>query len=123
MKHDPISSDPPPVGGIGYLSDAVVRTLIANELDAIRGKLEDMGVQLCAHPVIVREYSEFLQGIDELAQRNENLAKLLRAQGMEAAIETITLESLRNRMLDGVVSYLADMDDEMPAVAKAWTQF
>lgn len=102
--------------------DEMVRALIAKELDAIRELLEEVGVDLCGHPVIVQEYSRALQGIDELAQRNENLARVLRASAMESAIDGISLESLRVRLLDGVTDYFADRANEPPSGAlDDWT--
>jgi len=78
--------------------DVVVRALIADELDRIREVLEDMGVELCGDPQIVRGHLDALQTIDEICQRNENLARTLRADDMIAEAASITLESLRSRM-------------------------
>ncbi|MBN8831153.1 MAG: hypothetical protein J0G94_11175, partial [Sphingomonadales bacterium] len=57
-----------------------------------------MGVELCGNPEIVRAHLGALQTIDEICQRNENLARILRAEDMFAEADTITLESLRARM-------------------------
>lgn len=78
--------------------DALVRGLIADELDRIRTVLEDMGIQLCCDAEIVRSHLGALQTIDELCQRNENLARTLRAPDMASEAALITLESLRTRM-------------------------
>ncbi|MBT2188382.1 hypothetical protein [Sphingobium nicotianae] len=78
--------------------ELVVRALIADELDRIRETLEEMGVQLCCDPEIVRSHFGALQTIDELCQRNENLARTLRAGDMAQETALITLESLRTRM-------------------------
>lgn len=96
---------PPPIPA--FRTDDLVRALVANELDAIRDRLEDVGAELCMTPAVVTSHLESLQGIDELAQRSQNLALLLRADEMEGAIDAITLESLRNRLLDAVANYLA----------------
>jgi len=77
---------------------AIMCALIADELDRIREVLEDMGVELCGNPEIVRSHMNALQTIDEICQRNENLARTLRADDMLAEAGTITLESLRTRM-------------------------
>lgn len=118
MKHetfDPVSPDAVARG------NEVVRSLIANELEMIREVLEQFGMQLCANMEVVQRYSEVLQGIDELAQRNENLARLLRAPAMEPAIDSISLENLRNRLLDGVADYVAQCPDDPIARAQgAW---
>jgi hypothetical protein len=117
MNHDsigPESSDHDPAGcacGHGEVANEVVRALIANELDSVRDMLEQIGIQLCANLTIMQDHGELLQGIDELAQRNENLARLLRTPAMEPAIDAISLESLRNRLLDGVAAYVAEHAD------------
>lgn len=97
--------DPPPP--LAVRTDRLVCTLVAEELELIRGKLEELACALCTHPVIVSEFASLLQGVDEVAQRNENLARVLRARPMEPAIELITLESLKTRMLDAVTDALA----------------
>ncbi|HEX7857029.1 MAG TPA: hypothetical protein VF503_25385 [Sphingobium sp.] len=91
--------------------DDLILALIAGELDVIRGALEDVAAQFCSDIRIVQTHGELLQSIDELAQRHENLARLLRSNPMEGAIDAITLESLRNRMLDGVTDQLAQTAD------------
>lgn len=84
-----------------------MRTLIADELDRIRTVLEDMGVELCNDPQIVRSHLDALQTIDEICQRNENLARTLRADDMIAETGSITLESLRVRLQTGLSARLA----------------
>jgi hypothetical protein len=92
-------------------SDALVRRLIADELDRIRIVLEDLGMQLCADSSIVRSHFNVLQGIDELCQRNENLARTLRAGDMVAETARITLDSLRARL------QIAMLDDQAGSAA------
>jgi hypothetical protein len=93
-------------GGDAHVNELVCG-LIADELETIRQMLEQVGLSLCSHPVIVQDFTEMLQSIDELAQRNENLARVLRSNTKESAIETISLESLKNRLLDGVTDQMA----------------
>ena len=88
--------------------DALVRGLIADELDRIRVVLEDMGVELCSDPAIVRGHLDVLQTIDEICQRNENLARTLRAGDMVAETATITLESLRTRLQSALSDRMAE---------------
>ena len=99
-------------------ANEVVAALVANELDAVRNALEDIGMHLCSDMAILQQYGELLQGLDELAQRNENLARLLRSSAMEPAIDAISLESLRNRLLNGVAQYLAQYPDDPMAGAQ-----
>lgn len=108
-KMEPKGDGPPPGPPIGTdpVVDELILSLIAGELDAIRVAIEDVAAEFCCDVRIVQTYGELLQSIDELAQRHENLARVMRARPMEEAIESITLESLRNRMVDGVTAQLA----------------
>lgn len=90
------------------LPDGVIRALIADELDRIRKLLEDMGLQLCSDPEIVRSHMNVLQSIDEICQRNENLGRTLRSHDMIAEAGTITLETLRLRFQDAIFERLAE---------------
>jgi hypothetical protein len=85
------------------LPDAVMRALVADELDRIRSVLEEMGMQLCADPDMVRRHMNVLQSVDEICQRNENLARTLRATDMISEAGAITLETLRLRF-EGAIS-------------------
>jgi hypothetical protein len=99
--------------------DALVRGLIADELDRIRVVLEDMGVELCSNPLIVRSHLDALQTIDELCQRNENLARTLRAGDMVSEAASITLESLRTRLQSALTNQLGAGEGDAPAQARA----
>jgi len=88
----------PPSDARAVPSDALVRALIADELDCIRLVLEEMGVQLCADPAVVCSHLVALQRIDELCQRHENLARILRAEDAAAEAAGVTLEALRVRL-------------------------
>lgn len=92
-KSSPSDRSPIPLS-----TDALVRTLIAEELDRAREVLEEMGVQLCADPAVVRSHLAALQQIDELCQRHENLARILRADDMATEAAGVTLDSLRQRL-------------------------
>lgn len=91
----------------GLLPDGVMRALIADELERIRQLLEDMGLQLCADPEIVRSHMNVLQSIDEICQRHENLARTLRAPDMVSEARAITLETLRLRLQEDILGHLA----------------
>lgn len=92
------------------LPDGVVRSLIADELDRINDVLEELGTRLCCDPEIVRSHLLVLQAIDELCQRNENLARTLRADDMVAQASGITLETLRVRLQSAIARQLGDGD-------------
>lgn len=113
------SGAPPPLAG--GLPDGVMRALIADELDRIRQVLEDMGLQLCGDPEIVRAHMNVLQSIDEICQRNENLARTLRAADMVSEAGTITLETLRLRLQDDILERLAERTvSDDPAADETW---
>lgn len=96
MQAQPL--DPVPKSSPALSADVLVRALIADELDRVRLVLEEMGVQLCADPMVVRSHLAALQQIDELCQRHENLARILRADDMAVEAAGVTLESLRLRL-------------------------
>ncbi|MET0137329.1 MAG: hypothetical protein ABW192_02985 [Sphingobium sp.] len=107
MHQDRDIDEGPPPGAPDSQVDDLILGLVADELDAIRGALEEVAAEFCSDIRIVQMHGELLQSIDELAQRHENIARMLRTRPMESAIDLITLESLRNRMLDGVTDQLA----------------
>jgi hypothetical protein len=105
----------------GLLPDGVMRALIADELDRIRQVLEDMGMQLCGDPEIVRSHMNVLQSIDEVCQRHENLARTLRAADMVNEANSITLETLRLRLQDDILERLAEQTvSSDPAADETW---
>lgn len=113
------SDTAPPSAGL--LPDGVMRALIADELERIRQVLEDMGLQLCADPEIVRSHMNVLQSIDEVCQRNENLARTLRAPDMVSEAGSITLETLRLRLQDDILERLAERTvSDDPAADETW---
>ncbi len=98
-----------------------MRALIADELERIRQALEDMGLQLCADPEIVRSHMNVLQSIDEVCQRHENLARTLRAPDMVSEAGAITLETLRLRLQDDILERLAERSvSNDPAADETW---
>lgn len=122
MSHMPASfeSDIAPHAA-GLLPDGVMRALIADELDRIRQVLEDMGLQLCGDPEIVRSHMNVLQSIDEVCQRHENLARTLRAPDMVTEANSITLETLRLRLQDDILERLAERTVASdPATDEVW---
>jgi uncharacterized protein YPO0396 len=119
-KHS-IMDEGPPESAAQLVVDNMILELVASELDAIRGALEEVAAQFCSDVRIVQAHGELLQSIDELAQRHENIARVLRSDPMELALDTITLESLKNRMLDGVTDQLARAAGK--GDQKIWTSF
>ncbi|HEY1124275.1 MAG TPA: hypothetical protein VGE65_01475 [Sphingobium sp.] len=122
MNHTPISFESGSAPhAAGLLPDGVMRALIADELDRIRQVLEDMGLQLCGDPEIVRSHMNVLQSIDEVCQRHENLARTLRAPDMVTEANSITLETLRLRLQDDILERLAEQTvSSDPAADETW---
>lgn len=91
------------VGDMFEAATAIIDNLpvlqaIADELEASRLCLEQLGLVLCGDPHLVQAHLPALQGLDELGQRQACLAQLLRASDMRAAIAGIPLDALRDRM-------------------------
>lgn len=74
--------------------------LLADELDAVRGELERLGVALCENPDVARRHVGDLQSLDHIGQRQAAIASILRAPDRMAASRAAGLESIRRR-LDG----------------------
>ena len=60
--------------------------------------LEHIGDALIADASVAQRHVIALQSLDEITQRNENLAAVLRSHDMMSAIESVTLGSLRARL-------------------------
>lgn len=116
MSHLDSGGAPP----AGSLPDGVLRSLIADELDRIRQVLEDMGMQLCGDPEIVRSHMNVLQSIDEVCQRNENLGRTLRSGDMIAEAGNITLETLRVRLQGEILERLAEGAISADPAGEVW---
>jgi hypothetical protein len=71
---------------------------VAAELDQMREDLEDIGVSLCLDDAVMQRCMIYLQRLDELGQRANWLAELIRADDPHARIDDITLNALANRL-------------------------
>lgn len=76
-----------------------MNSLIADEMDLARDALESVITALCADNEIVDRHLVTLQAIDEISQRHENLARLLRSARTESDLASISLDSLRMRLM------------------------
>lgn len=88
--------------GTSEAAEMKIRALISQELAGIAAILETIGDELCSDPHVVRMHISALQSIDELCQRHHNLGRMLSAKDMESAVNDITLESLRVRMVAAI---------------------
>ncbi len=75
-----------------------LRIKIAAELDQLREDMEEIGVQLCLDEEIMLRCMSHLQRLDEMGQRSNWLAALVRAPDPTEVIPEITLQSLADRM-------------------------
>jgi len=86
-EHDPPVELPP------------VESRIAEEISYARHLLDKVGDELTDDPVILQRYSHSLQGFDEACQILDHLAKILGAPDPDAAIDAVTMQELRARLL------------------------
>ena len=75
-----------------------LRDKIAAELDQLREDMEEIGVQLCLDEEVMLRCMSYLQRLDEMGQRSNWLAALLRAEDPNEVIPDITLQSLAERL-------------------------
>ena len=80
------------------LSCMKLRGKIAAELDQLREDMEEIGVQLCLDEEIMQRCVSYLQRLDEMGQRSNWLAALVRADDPHEVIPDITLQSLADRL-------------------------
>ena len=86
-------------GATALADNLPVLQAIADELEATRLCLEQLGLVLCRNPELAQAHSAELQQLDELGQRQACLAKVLRATDMQTATAGISLDALRDSML------------------------
>lgn len=91
---------PPDTGptAVATLLPTKLGAKVAAELDQMREDLEDIGVSLCLDDEIMQRCMIYLQRLDELGQRANWLAELVRADDPEARVNDITLNSLAERL-------------------------
>lgn len=75
-----------------------LRHKLALELDQMRDDLEEIGVSLCFDEEVMQRCMSFLQRLDELGQRSNWIAELVRSDDPVSRIDDITLGSLADRL-------------------------
>lgn len=85
-------------GATALIDNLPVLQAVAEELEATRLCLEQLGLILCRDPRLAHAHSAELQQLDELGQRQACLAQLLRAADMHVAAACIPLDALRESM-------------------------
>lgn len=87
------------------ISQEDLLSMLAEELDAARAQLEDLGMKLCSNFEVARNHMNELQAIDYVGQRCASVAAILRSDDMHAASHAATLESITGRLaslIDGI---------------------
>ncbi|SDC32763.1 hypothetical protein SAMN05444678_102317 [Sphingomonas sp. YR710] len=80
------------------ISQDKLLSMLADELDAARLQLEDLGVKLCSNFEIARHHMNELQALDYVGQRCASVGAILRSDDMHAASHAATLESITGRL-------------------------
>ncbi|MBP6031431.1 MAG: hypothetical protein KA533_08380 [Sphingobium sp.] len=75
-----------------------LRVKIAAELDQLREDMEEIGVQLCLDEEVMLRCMSHLQRLDEMGQRSNWLAAMVRASNPSEVIPEITLQTLADRL-------------------------
>lgn len=73
--------------------------IAADVLIDLSGELERLGAGLCEDPEVVGAHMESLQGIDRIVQTQRSLAAVLSASRPSHAVEELSLEQLKQKML------------------------
>ncbi|USI71718.1 gustatory receptor family protein [Sphingomonas morindae] len=72
---------------------------IADELDLLHQDIEALGAELCGDADFARRHMHHLQRLDEIGQRHNQLAQVLRATDPGAAARSVSLEALAGRLM------------------------
>lgn len=71
---------------------------IAEVLLELCSEIEELGASLCRDPALMQAHIADLQAIDHIAQKQRALASLLTAECPVTALDSITLEDLKERL-------------------------
>lgn len=93
-----ITSPPNPSIAAPIIAPHGLRGKIADELDQLREDLEEIGVQLCLDEEVMLRCMSYLQRLDEMGQRSNWLAAIVRAEDPAEIIPDITLQALADRL-------------------------
>ena len=72
---------------------------IAEEIECIRRHLDLLGGTLVADPILLHRHSTQLQSIDRMNQLLGHLARIISAEQKEMAVDQVTIQDLRARLL------------------------
>jgi hypothetical protein len=71
---------------------------LGEELDHVVRKLEHLGGALAANPILLSRHAAELQSIDLIKQVIGHIARVVKAEDEDWAVELITLQDLRARL-------------------------
>lgn len=80
------------------ISQEDLLSMLADELDAARIQLEELGMKLCGNPAVAKSHMTELQALDYVCQRQASVAAIIRSDDMHAASHAATLESITGRL-------------------------
>jgi hypothetical protein len=72
---------------------------IAEEIEGIRRHLDLLGGTLVGDPAVLHRHGTQLQSIDRLNQVLGHLARIIAAEQKDLAVDQVTLQDLRSRLL------------------------
>lgn len=79
-------------------SSDVLDHRVAEELQTMQRRIEQLGDILSADPVLLHRHGQQLQSIDLIMQQLGHLATVVASEDKKAAAERVTLTDLRNRL-------------------------
>ena len=80
------------------MANVATHRQIAVVLEELSQDVEALGARLCVDMDIAMHHMDSLQAIDLIAQKQRSLAALLVSDCLEASIEQIAIDTLRERM-------------------------
>lgn len=80
------------------MANVATHRQIAVVLEELSQEVEALGAALCTDMDIAVRHMDTLQSIDLIAQKQRSLAGLLESDCLEAEIEKIAIDTLRERM-------------------------
>lgn len=91
----PLFKEPPPRPAIS--ADAIDHR-IAEELDMIRRRLDQIGDALIGDPILLHRHAASLQGLDLTNQILSHLAEVIKAEDKVAGADAVRMDDLRARL-------------------------
>lgn len=95
VTRPPLFKPAPPAPGP---SKSLLDHRIAEELEAISRRLEQLGDTLASDPILLHRHAPQLQSIDLIEQMLGHLAQVVAAEDKERAVALVTLTELKSRL-------------------------